>query len=170
MEVFPKEKNETVSTNRSSGFYPRTYIACPKCCKSTFGVLMILKDHYCRRCRECFYPKGGQRAASFPLPELNKSVIYLDQFAISNMLALNPGAKSGSQTRLDLPFWLTLFEKLDSLCKLQLIVCPDSDFHRHESMLSAFYPPLERMYELLSGGVSSGPRNNSQVPGYGSAT
>ena len=130
------------------------YTDCPKCGKNAFGVLMICDNHYCRRCRECLYPRGHEQAAAYPLPRLNKVIIYLDQFAISNMmLVLNPDAKAYQKGKVD-PFWKTLFEKIDSLCKLQLIICPDSDFHRHESMLSRFYEPLKRMYELLSHGVS----------------
>jgi len=135
-------------------FINEPYIDCPKCGKKAFGVLMICDNHYCRRCRECFYPRGHEQAAAYPLPELNKKIIYLDQFAISNMmLVLNPETKAHQKGRVD-PFWKTLFEKVDSSCKLQLIICPDSDFHRHESMLSTFYEPLKRMYKLLSGGAS----------------
>lgn len=130
------------------------YINCPKCGKDSFGVLMVCERHYCRRCRECFYPRGHEQPAVYPLPELRKKIIYLDQFAISNMMhALNPETPAHQKGRID-PFWKTLFEKIDSLCKLQLMVCPDSDFHRHESMLSSFYQPLKTMYELLSQGVT----------------
>lgn len=131
------------------------YLKCPKCSKNTFGVLMICEHHYCRRCSECLYPypSRNEGSAEYPLPELNKKVIYIDQFAISNMMKfLNPNTKA-YQKGVD-PFWAKLFEKLDTLCKLQLIICLDSDFHRHESLLAPFYEPLRRMYELFSHGVS----------------
>ncbi len=130
------------------------YIKCPKCGKDSFGVLMICDHHYCRRCRDCFYPRGHERAATYSLHPLRKRVIYIDQFAISNMMmALNPATKAHEKGSVN-PFWNELFGKLGSLCKLQLIICPDSDFHRHESLLAPFYEPLKRMYELLSHGVS----------------
>ena len=124
------------------------YWKCPKCEKpNSFGVLSIYDKHYLRRCKECWYD------SSYPLPELNKKVIYLDQFAISNMMkALNPKTKAHKKGTLD-HFWVELFERLDSLCKLQLIVCPASGFHRRESLLSRFYGPLKRMYEQLSHGL-----------------
>lgn len=131
------------------------YLKCPKCGKNTFGVLMICEHHYCRRCSECLYPhpSRNEESAMYPLPELNKKVIYIDQFAISNIMKfLNPNTKA-YQKGVD-PFWAKLFEKLDTLCKLQLIICPDSDFHRYESLLAPFYEPLRRMYELFSHGVS----------------
>jgi len=115
---------------------------------------MICDHHYCRRCRECFFPRGGGPAARYPLPELDKKIIYVDQFAISNMMkALNPQTKPYQKRSLD-EFWVKLFERLDSLCKLQLILCPDSGFHNKESLLSPYFEPLKRMYELLSHGVS----------------
>lgn len=134
-------------------FISPPYIKCPKCGKNSFGILMICDDHYFRRCKECFYPQGNEPAIRYPLPKLNKKIIYVDQFAISNMMkALNPQTKSYQKGALD-DFWVKCFERLDSLCKLQLIICPDSGFHTNESLLSPFFEPLKRMYELLSGGV-----------------
>jgi hypothetical protein len=135
-------------------FISPPYIKCPKCGKNSFGVLIINKDHYIRRCKECFFPRRNETPIRYYLPKLNKKVIYIDQFAISNMMKiLNPQTKSYQKGSLDM-FWLQCFEKLDSLCKLQLIICPDSGFHTNESLLSPFYKALKRMYELLSGGVT----------------
>jgi len=69
------------------------------------------------------------------------------------MKALNLKTKAYQKETLD-NFWLRLFEKLDSLCKLQLIICPYSSFHLEESFLSPYFVPLKQMYELLSHGVS----------------
>ncbi len=135
--------------------YP-PFIKCPKCGQETFGVLLIFDDHYSRRCKECLYPhpKRSEPSASYPLPKLNKKVIYLDQCAISNMMKiLNPNTKAYQRGKVD-KFWLELFERLDSLCKLQLVVCPDSMFHIDESLLSSFYEPLKQMYKLLSHSIT----------------
>ncbi len=130
------------------------YIECPKCHKQSFGVLIIASESYSRRCAECFYPKGTERSVSYPLPKLKKKIIYLDQMAISNMmLALNPSAKPKIHHKID-PFWLKLFEKIYTLVQLQQVTCPDSQYHKHESLASKFYKPLQRMYELLSHGVT----------------
>lgn len=127
-------------------FISPPFIKCPKCKKSdSFGVLMITGQHYTRRCRECWFTE------SYGLPELRKKIIYLDQFVISHMMkAINH--RLGKTEKID-PFWLKLFERLDRLVKLQLIICPDSTFHRNESLLS-HYQALKRMYEHLSGGVT----------------
>jgi len=109
---------------------------------------MINDNQYIRRCKECWYD------ATYLLPELNKKIIYIDQFAISNMMkVLNPQTKAYKKGTLDM-FWLRLFERVDSLCKLQLIICPDSGFHTNESLLSPYFRPLKQMYELLSNGTS----------------
>jgi hypothetical protein len=132
---------------------PRDFISgpfrkCPKCSAEQFGVLMVSGNHYIRRCRErtCWYTQTIQ------LPELKKRIIYLDQFAISNMMkTLNPVVKGHERAAVD-PFWRELFEMLNVVCRLQLAVCPDSDEHRNESLLSPFYAPLKRVYELFSHG------------------
>lgn len=127
------------------------YIICPKCGKESYGILSIYDSSYIRRCKNCLYPKGNEPHESFVLPRINKRVIYLDQFAISNMMkVLNPKTKANKKG-ID-EYWLRLFERLDSLCKLQLIVCPDSEYHDNESQVTAFYSELKRMYELLSHG------------------
>lgn len=125
------------------------YLSCPKCGdEDNYGVLMICERHYVRRCKKCRHDE------SYQLPELNKKVIYIDQFALSNMMKhLNPNTKAHQKGDLD-EYWGQLFSKLDRLCKLQLIICPDSTYHSEESLMSPFYEPLKRMYELLSHGVS----------------
>ena len=122
---------------------------CPKCGQpDTFGTLMVHDNDFTRRCFSC------RHTDSIPLPELNKKIIYIDQFAISNMMkALNTETDANKKGRVDI-FWRTLFEKLDRLCKLQLIICPDSNIHTDESLMTGYFKELKRMYELLSHGVS----------------
>jgi len=132
------------------------YIKCPKCGKNSFSVAIICDHHYFRRCTECFYPDycKGEEGVKYQLPKLNKKVIYIDQFAISNMMKfLNPSVKSHEKVKADI-FWGKLFEQLNTLCKLQLIICPDSDIHETESLLAPYYESLKRMYELFSHSLS----------------
>lgn len=132
---------------------PRDFILppfkpCPRCGKEQFGVLGVHRHHYVRRCRDCWHTEG------INLPKLNKSILYLDQFAISNMMkAINPRTKAYKAGRVD-PFWRGLFERIDSLCKLQVLVCPDSMMHTQESAVAPYHRALKRMYEALSHGVS----------------
>lgn len=147
-----KNDIKTIRWNPKLFIHP-PYIACPKCKKETFGISGIFSRHYCRRCSDCYYPKGNERPEYFPLPELDKKVIYLDQFVISNMMiAINPNISKSKKNKLDI-FWDDLFNKLDRLVKLQLIICPSSSIHKEESLMSKFNEQLQRMYNLLSGGT-----------------
>ena len=122
------------------------FVRCPNCAQETFGILTIQGLNYFKRCRACFHSQ------MFRLPSLRKKVIYLDQFALSNIMkALNPDTKAYKRG-VD-PFWITLFKKIDNLCKLQLIVCPESNVHEKESRVSSHFEAIRRINELLSGGV-----------------
>lgn len=140
---------------RPSDFVHPPFIKCPKCGAEAFGVLNILGDRYSRRCRLCLFPKPPETHPPTRLPKLDKKVIYLDQFVISNMMfSLDRSSKShGRSTHHD--FYRDLFKKLDTLGKKQLIVCPESEFHRYESLPKEYYDSLRRMYKLLSYGVRS---------------
>lgn len=81
-----------------------------------------------------------------------KTVIYLDQFVVSNITkALDPDY-SRRDRLLREPSWLDLYKKLDRLLRLQLIVCPDSYCHRTESLLSGepSFDSLQDVYSYLS--------------------
>ncbi len=131
-------------------FIDPPYIVCPKCSKEGFGVLSIFNyNGYSRRCRYCLYHK------SFKLPQLNKKIIYIDQMGISEMMkSINPKISQKTKARLK-PIWLTVFNKLDRLIKLNLIICPDSNSHYQESLMwKPYYKALKMMYEHMSNGIS----------------
>ena len=91
---------------------------------------------------------------SYPLPRLRKQVVYLDQMALSGMvIALDKGAKGHTRSSSS-EYWRDVFQKLDTLSKLQIVACPDSQSHVLESIVSPFPQSLKRLYELLSHGVS----------------
>lgn len=143
-----KESADTIRIDPRM-FISKPYIKCPRCSKQEFGVLLVRGRRYTRRCGGCRYTQ------TYDLPHLKKRVIYLDQMAISDMMKLlHPKVKAEKKDRIK-PIWKNVFEKLDRLVKLQLIICPDSNIHRRESLVMAgCYKPLKRMYEQLSNGVS----------------
>jgi hypothetical protein len=132
---------------------PRDFIRppfrrCPRCGAPSYGIRVVARENYGRACKQCLY-----RGAAIPLPELDKKVIYLDQFVISNMMkASNPNTKAHRRGTLD-PFYADLFERLKRLARMQLIVCPSSFTHQWESLASPFFKALEACYETLSYGV-----------------
>jgi hypothetical protein len=101
-----------------------------------------------RRCRKCWHTQR------YPLPKIKKTVIYIDQFAVSNMLKANDPAIRGHDRTVKEPFWSELWDALAKLRQLQLICCPDSEEHENESLLSPFFKSLKSTYERLSGGVT----------------
>lgn len=122
------------------------YRDCPMCKKvGVFGVLEIGGNAYTRKCMAC------KQTKEYHLPKLDKQIIYLDQFALSNMAkSLHPDTRG----KVD-PFWKDLFGKLDTLCKLQAIICPKSNFHDEESrMTTDHFEKIRRINLQLSNNIS----------------
>lgn len=138
-------KTQTITIDPKM-FIGKPFTNCPKCKRAgSYGLLMVNPQSYTKRCRECWHSEN------YKLPPLNKKIIYLDQFVISNMMK-TINEKLGKKEKVDKIF-LELFEELDKTVKLQLIICPDSMYHRDESLLS-FYKALKRMYEHISHGTT----------------
>lgn len=146
-EVDMSERPKTVRID------PRDFIGgpfedCPKCRQHEFGVLHIYDNSYTRRCRSCWH------TLTFILPELRKKVIYLDQFVFSNIMKTLSSDVPGHKRAKTEPLWRELFETLDVLCRMQLVICPDSSEHHDESLISPFYEELKHTYEHFSTGIS----------------
>ena len=136
---------------RGTYFVHAPFVRCPACGQDQFGVLLICDRHYVRRCKHCTHDKH------FALPSLEKKVIYLDQFVISNMMkeldptssAIAKGTKQG--------FYRKLFEQLDRLYKLQLIICPDSPVQNNESVVDPRFEKLRLVFRHFSHGFGFKP-------------
>src|ERR1700723_4216879 len=108
------------------------FTICPACGKEEFGVHLISAHRYMRRCRDCWHKQY------FPLPELRKKIIYLDQFVVSNLMKLdNPSLQRNDRLTKE-TFWADLRDLLIQLRKMQLICCPNSGSHEVESRISPF--------------------------------
>lgn len=129
-------------------FITAPFIACPNCSANEFGVLMISGISYTRRCRNCWHTRH------FSLPDTHKAVIYIDQFAVSNMLKTRDKTTKGHEKAAENPFWSELWDKLARLRRCQLVCCPNSEEHEDESLLAPFFSKLKGVYERLSGGVT----------------
>lgn len=137
------------------------FIVCPRCGKETFGISKIFSDYYLRKCSNCFYPdpRRNEPEIYYILPHVSKRIIYIDQFALSYMVrALHPAMKATGNSNTD-NFWINLYQKLDRLIKMQIIICPQSSFHFQESVVSSFFEHLEKMYHLLSRGSKFADQN-----------
>src|SRR6266700_4433882 len=124
------EDDDPTSGGRGFSWVSEPYETCPGCGAEAFGRLWVHSRSYVRKCDRC-----GHRER-FDLPKLRKKVIYLDQFALIGMLrALHPDARKIPEAEAER--WRALFERLDRLTKLQLVVCPESRAHEAESVLHA---------------------------------
>lgn len=128
----------------SDVFIGPPYQDCPSCGSDRFGRLWVQAQAVVRKCAACGF------SARTELPQIQKKLIYLDQFAISNMMkALDQKHPANKQARDQ--GWLSLFERLDRLTKLQLTVCPESPAHEIESSLHGpGFQQLQRLYETLA--------------------
>lgn len=129
-------------------FIVEPYKKCPECrTKKSFGVLMLLagSKRYTRKCFQCGYEEH------YDLPNLKKKIVYLDQFVISNLVKLlDQSHPSHLKVKSD-PFWEALFIRLEKALKSQAIVCPDSFYHRSESLTGhADFRQMEKLYQHFS--------------------
>lgn len=134
-------------------FDPRVFIMgprhpCSQCGHVELGTLFITNNVHTRRCGSCL------RVEREHLPPLNKKLVYLDQMVLSGIAKeLDPDWRE--KTRRGDSSWGEVFDRLDRLKKLQLIVCPESPIHEMESSFDDRYEPvLRRLYEHLASGVS----------------
>ena len=141
-------------------FDPRMLITgplhpCSHCGQPQLGSLSITDNVHTRRCRNCLHTEREH------LPPLQKKVIYLDQMVLSGIAKeLDPDQQEEARRRDD--FWLDVFDRIDRLVKLQLIVCPESPIHEKESSMDDRYEPVwRRLYGHLASGVSL--RSSDQV-------
>jgi hypothetical protein len=105
------------------GFSARDLISppwrtCPVCGKGEFGVGLISGSRLMRRCRDCWHSRY------YPLPQLRKKIIYLDQFVISSLMKLENAEARGHAAVASDPFWRELHDLLFQLRQLQMICCP----------------------------------------------
>lgn len=129
------------------------YLRCPKCtADDEFGILLVGSKHLTRRCRKCRFTTDE------PLPPLDKKVIYLDQFALSEIFKVKTGTRrSDGHTA----FWESALHHVERALLLQQAVFPASNIHLDESIVFTRGEELRRAYNLLSGDVSL--KNDSHI-------
>jgi len=85
-----------------------------------------------------------------PLPTVDKAVIYLDQFAISNIYKVSTGTLRESASSR--PFWTELHAAVQRAYLLQQAVFPASSIHTDETMVAtSMADDLSLAHEMLSG-------------------
>lgn len=119
---------------------------CPKCKQNQFGIWSIHATCYYRMCKSCLH-----KSEKIALPAIRKKVLYVDQFAISDMAKATRTIK-GKNSKKPIPeYWSTLSKQIQLLVACQLVVCPESNLHFIESLLDRNrYKAFRDFYEMLS--------------------
>ena len=130
---------------------------CGRCgANKTFKFVRLVENEtpqsFFAQCRNC-----GLQCQCF-LPKLSKRILYLDQFALSNLaLASYPELKPDSTVP---QFWFELLSTLNKLLRKQLIVCPDSLYQWKESQATPLYNQIKETFQYFNWDVSF------REPGY----
>lgn len=118
---------------------------CPQCNEQgSLGVLSIGENGFTKRCTSCRYSQTEL------LPALDKKVIYLDQFAFSELHKLRSGQRREDKWT---PFWTMVSELLNRALLLQQIVVPYSNVHHDETIVSPFPKALRVTQEHIGGDI-----------------
>ena len=129
-------------------FIMSPFLKCPKCGAEEYGVLNVSDTRCQRRFRVCWH------TATVRLPELKKKIVYVDQFAYSDIMKMLCPDVQGHGRAASNPFWRELFEVMGVVRNLQLVAFPDSREHHNETLVSSFNDLLKGTYEYFSCGES----------------
>ena len=119
-----------------------------------FGILSAGDKTLTRRCRKCRYDE------STTLPSLDKAVIYLDQFAFSELFKLRSGKR---REDAHTEFWQSADRQINRVVLLQQAVFPPSDVHHSETLVSPWPQDLRDAYEAVAGEVRLEDTNHLQL-------
>ncbi|PWB89992.1 hypothetical protein C5688_13060 [Methylocystis sp. MitZ-2018] len=120
---------------------------CLRCgCEQGCGILWVSSESYERRCKVC----GAK--ATYILPAVDKKVLYLDQFAISEIFKVKNRKRRAGAPHAE--FWAEANDRLDQAIMRQQIICPASNIHRDETMVYRDGNALSLAHEMMGGDTS----------------
>jgi hypothetical protein len=119
---------------------------CPRCKSESFGTLSVGGNRVTKRCKEC------RHSHDEVLPDVDKRVIYLDQFAVSELY------KTKTKTRkLGAPheqFWQDCYTLANRAYLRQQVIFPASNLHSDETIVWHSPAELRLAHEMFSGETS----------------
>lgn len=109
---------------------------CPRCDQpNSYGRCIVAARGLLFKCNKCGYNESKE------LPPIEKTLIYIDQFALSKMV----------KNKAD-PFWTELYDRLVRLTANEVITCPFSPIHVEESKFDhKLRDALKEMYRHIAG-------------------
>lgn len=133
---------------RRGGPIEGSFGLCAQCGKPALSLTYFADFRITRKCGEC-----GYEISEKP-PQLQKRIVYLDQWVISEIAnTLDPILSQKKGARVDRA-WLEVYQQLERLVKLHAVVYPESNLHFRESLVTPYLGVLQRVYEHLATGVS----------------
>lgn len=122
--------------------------------EQSYGILSAARETLTRRCKACGFSEG------LSLPTLDKKVIYLDQFAFSELFKLKSGKRKED---VHTEFWQAADRQINRVVLLQQAVFPPSDVHHSETLVSPWPQELRDAYEAIAGEVRLEDTNHIQL-------
>lgn len=122
------------------------YRKCPRCKNDTFGTLSVGGTRHAKRCKDCRYSHDEV------LPDVNKRVVYLDQFAVSELYKTKEGKRRpGAPNEL---FWKDCYALANRAYLRQQVIFPASNLHSDETIVWHSPEDLMLAHEMFSGETS----------------
>lgn len=119
---------------------------CPKCRKESFGKLSVGGTVATKRCKDCRYSHDEV------LPDVDKRVVYLDQFAVSELYKIKTKRRrSGAPSER---FWQEFYSLARCAYLRQQVIFPISNLHSDETIVFHSANELKSAHEMLSGETS----------------
>jgi hypothetical protein len=119
---------------------------CLRCKSESFGTLSVGGNRVTKRCKECRYSHDEV------LPDVDKRVVYLDQFAVSELYKTKtntpkPGAPHDQ-------FWRDCYALANRAYLRQQVIFPASNLHSDETIVWHSPAELRLAHEMFSGETS----------------
>jgi hypothetical protein len=131
-------------TSRSFTWERAPWSRCAQCREHTFGFLSGGDHSIVWRCSRCQY------RVDEPLAEVDKKVIYIDQFVFSELFKLKAGTRREDKLT---PFWTEVDTLLHRVVHLQQAILPHSNIHHAETVVSPWPRELREAYEAIGGDI-----------------
>jgi hypothetical protein len=123
-----------------------TFHKCLSCGEDGIGILRVGGQSVRRRCKFCRFSYDKL------LPPIDKKVVYLDQFAISEVYKIKSKTRRpGAAIEW---FWQEFERLANKAYLLQQVIFPASNIHNDETIVSPFASDLGLAHEMMSGDTS----------------
>jgi transcription elongation factor Elf1 len=100
---------------------------CPRCKSESFGTLSVGGNRVTKRCKDCKYSHDEV------LPDVDKRVVYLDQFAVSELYKTK--AKRRKPGAPHEQFWQDCYSLGNLAYLTQQVIFPASNLHSDETIV-----------------------------------